>query len=585
MIVLRRVAPALGAALVGIVAAGSAATLAAQIPLSRQVVNAPRLLVTNPAIERPSDSLTSINLGDAIRQRMVRVVGDHFHVVSRDEMNKALATYGMNPDQIVSAVVARSFATSLQARTMLTSTLSRAAGGRYKVTARLAGLSDDAGNTVRRVQGEGQSLESFGNDVAEAFGNAVKAHDDAKACIDKLDQPKPDSAKAGDLARKALRTDPQNGLAHFCLAQSLKSQHAPDSAWVNELDRAVQADSLSLPAMTQLAVYYQAKEDTTAIVRKFQEMIQAAPTNVKLIETASKVFRQYGHPEAAEDVADQGLALDSTDATMWDLKSSACVYQAKYTCAVNALAQMYANDSTRGDSTFFVRITVTAAAQTDTASLVAAAIKWGQLGLRKYPGNPTLLGQLLTLYTSQQMWDSVAAFTDRVMALDSTDMTTPQATIQALTAAKARYGYVVQVAARIKPRADAQTRQNVAGLLVNAGLPLLQAKPPVADTAGLMFASAIGLIDSTSQLWATAHYLNGMAAFIGVTQMDSVTLKNKDCNGARTEAARLTQARADLTVGKGSPQPQIAQQSVTFLGYIDKYEPHVTSMLKAFKCQ
>ena len=565
--------------------AGWSGPVAAQIPLQHSTVNnAPRLMVANPGIERAADSASSVAIGEAMRQRMMRVVSDRFVVVTRKEMGDALDQFGFPRDAILTAVVNRSLANSLRARIMVTSALGRE-GGHLKLTAHFAGLSDDAGSTVAVLQKDGQSPDAFGGSAADAFSAAVRAHDDAKACLDKLQDVKPDSVKAGDMARKALRTDPANGLAHFCLAQSLKAQHAPDTAWVNELGRAVQGDSLSLPAMTQLATYYQAKGDTANVVLKFQQMVAAAPTNVALIEAASKVFRQYGHPEAAEQVADRGIALDSTDATMWDLKSSACVYQSKYTCAVNALEQMLAIDSTKGDSTFFIRLTVTAGMQPDSAALAQQAIKWGQIGLRKYPGNPTLLGQLLTLYSTKQMWDSVVAFTGRVMALDSTDMTTPQATIQALTAAKVHYGAVLTLAQRVVAKGDAQTKQNVAGLLINAGLPLIQQKPPVADTAGMLFTTALAGLDSVNPLAPTAHYLNGISLFINVTQMDSVTLATKNCDRAKQEAAMLVRARADLTAGKGSSQPQIAQQSGTYIGYVDKYEPHVTSMVKAFKCQ
>ena len=64
-----------------------------------------------------------------------------------------------------------------------------------------------------------------------------------------------------------------------------------------------------------------------------------------------------------------------------------------------------------------------------------------------------------------------------------------------------------------------------------------------------------------------------------------LTLATKNCDRVKQEAAMLVQARADLTIGKTSAQATIAQQSASYLGYIDKYEPHVASMVKAFKCQ
>ena len=135
-------------------------------------------------------------------------------------------------------------------------------------------------------------------------------------------------------------------------------------------------------------------------------MLRVAPTNQKLREELFKYFLQSGHPETALEVADEGLKLDPYNADLYDLKSNACLFLSNFKCAVDALETMYATDSTKADTLFFTKISAAAAEgeQPDTARL----LKWSQIGVRKYPDNPTLLGYLNKAYGMTGQVDSVS---------------------------------------------------------------------------------------------------------------------------------------------------------------------------------
>ena len=168
--------------------AGAGSTRAvAQIPAgggTRTVQNLPRLMVSNPYVFQTSDSAVSVQIGTAVRLRMDRVSNNVYTVISREDMNKALREYTYPPDAILLPQVQRTFALSVSARVLLSSTLARNEGGRLTITARLAGLNDDAGTVVTASQQQGQSLEAFGNAMADGFQPTVKAAKDAKACVD-----------------------------------------------------------------------------------------------------------------------------------------------------------------------------------------------------------------------------------------------------------------------------------------------------------------------------------------------------------------------------------------------------------------
>ena len=298
---------------------------------------------------------------------------------------------------------------------------------------------------VTLTQNAGETPEAFGKRLADALEPAVKSLADAKACIDQRTT-KPD--KAADAAAKAIKALPNHGLAEYCLALLAQDKKAPRQEVVKHLQASAKGDPLSLPVWTALATQYQQANDTANTLVAFKQMLRVAPTNQKLREELFKYFLQSGHPETALEVADEGLKIDPYNADLYDLKSNACLFLSDFKCAVDALETLYATDSTKADTLFFTKIAAAAGepAVPDTVKLLKSAqtqadsqkvradaaaggvadtarlLKWAQIGVRKYPDNPTLLGYLNKAYTLTGQTDSVVAVTNRLMAKDTTEV-------------------------------------------------------------------------------------------------------------------------------------------------------------------
>jgi tetratricopeptide (TPR) repeat protein len=393
----------------------------------RSTVNvAPRFMVANPFAFAPGDSAPAVAIGTGVREEMKDVVGRDFQVIEQQQMNDALTQYGYPKDAILSPALASTLAKNIQARYIVTSTLAKGQAKGYTVTARIHGVNDDAGNVVTVAQQQGESPQAFGKRVAEALEPMVETADEAKSCIDQRSS-KPD--KAADAAQKAIKVVPDHGLAHYCLALLAQDRKAPRQEVVKQLQASAKGDPLSLPVWTALATQYQQANDTANTLVAFKQMLRVAPTNQKLREELFKYFLQSGHPETALEVADEGLKLDPYNADLYDLKSNACLFLSNFKCAVDALETMYATDSTKADTLFFTKISAAAAEgeQPDTARL----LKWSQIGVRKYPDNPTLLSYLNKAYSMTGQVDSVVAVTGRIIAKDTT------AIVPALEAAQA----------------------------------------------------------------------------------------------------------------------------------------------------
>ena len=535
------------------------------------VNTSPRFMVANPFAFAAADSATAVQIGSAIREELKDVVGRDYQVIEQAQMNDALKQYGYPVDAILSPALATTLAKNIQARYLISSTLNKAEGGQYVVTARVIGVSDDAGTVVTLAQKPGETPAAFGKRVADAVEPAVESLADAKACIDQRTS-KPD--KADDAAEKALKTAPNNGLAAYCLALLAQDRKAPREEIVKHLQASAKGDPLSLPVWTALATQYQQANDTANTLVAFKEMLRVAPTNQKLREELFKYFLQSGHPETARQVADEGLKLDPYNADLYDLKSNACLFLSDFKCAVEALETLYATDSTKADTLFFTKIAAAASEgeQPDTAAL----LKWTQIGTRKYPDNPTLLSYLNRAYTLAGQTDSVVAVTNRLMAMDTTDVVPALSAAKALVDAKRPKEAVPFLDFAIR-HGDPQAKENAAALLYTGAAPLLQ-QPQDLQGAAELLRMAVAAASPTGKVQPASNYLLGLATLFQVPQIDPQAEKQKSCDLARQEETLLGEAETALTAGR-SVNPEAVDKN---LGIIKQYKPRVASMLKAY---
>jgi tetratricopeptide (TPR) repeat protein len=563
---------------------------------------APRFMVANPFAFASTDSAPAVQIGSAMREEMKGVVGRDFQVIEQTQMNDALKQYGYPVDAILSPALATTLAKNIQARFVVNSTMAKGDGGRYTVSARLVGVSDDAGNVVTLSQNAGESAQAFGKRLASALQPAVKSLPDAKACIDQRTA-KPD--KAADAAAKAIKVLPNHGLAHYCLALIAMDKKAPRGEVVKHLQASTKGDPQSLPVWTALATQYQAANDTVNTLVAFKEMLRVAPTNQKLRQELFKYFLQSGHPETALDVADQGLKIDPYNADLYDLKSNACLFLSNFKCAVDALETMYATDSTKADTLFFTKISAAAAegqapdtaklltsarTQADTQKVLADAAaggmpdtlrlkKWAMAGVRKYPNNATLLGYLNKAYSLTGQVDSVVSVTNRIMAKDTTAIVPALSAAKSLIDAKRPKEALPFLDFAIK-HGDPQAKENAAALLYTGAAPLLQ-QPQDLVGASELLRMAVASANPTGKVYPAANYLLGLATLFQVPQIDPQAEKQKSCDLARQEETLLAESDSALTAGR-TVNPEAVDKN---LGIIKQYKPRIASMLKAYKCK
>jgi tetratricopeptide (TPR) repeat protein len=561
----------------GVLAGLIGSPLTAQIPTNSRIGSQPttplpKLMVSNPYARRSEDSLTSVQVANALRTRMERVASGTYQVVTRAQMNEALVGYGYTPDAILQPPVQRQFASAVNARVLLGTHMAQSGAGQITVTARLIGLNDDAGTVVVATRSSGQSLDAFGTSIADQLQPVVKASKDAKLCVD---QRTTDAKKAETAARRALTTNPKNGLAHLCLAQLAADRKAPSDSLIQMLNRAIEGDPQSLPALVMLAKEFQTRADTTKLATTYMQMLVAAPTNDQLRAEALRFLLSAGRLDLARKVAEDALALDEFNPELYDLMSNVCIFENNYKCAVDALEQLFAIDSTKADSSFYIMIAAVASQPSESPDTVRL-IKWTQAGVNKNPTNSTLVSQLLGAYALRGEADSMVSVAQRLLAIDTTNVAPALLVINEL--AKQNRGQdaaaLIEV---VKQRGTADDKEQVAIVLVNASFKLLQEPQDLIKSAELA-RQALAMVDSTStRAWPNANWSLGLATVFQISKLDPETERQKSCEMARQEDALSQESLAALTVAR-TIKPDVEQ----YIGYLNSLKPRVASMIRAY---
>ena len=528
-----------------------------------------RVMVANPYASATSDSAAAVAIAAGMRTRLGGVAGRDYSIVSDSVMNAALEQFGYPRNAILSPANALILAKQIPGtKGIITSTLARPEGGLYTMTSRFFGVLADAGIVESHQQNPGEKLEAFGQRAAEHFGPAFDAFDDAKECED-LRATKPDEATKA--AERSLKSVPGQGLAHLCLAHIAIAQKKPRPEIIAHLSAATKGDPLSLTAWTLLADQQEQAGDTAAVITSFKQMLLVAPANQKLREGIFKYLLQAGKPNVARDVADEGLKLDPNNWDLYDLKSNACLFQSDFKCAIDALVQAYAVDSTRADSSFYKKIAVAAAQQPDTARL----LQWSQRGLKRYPNNLELLGYAEQGYLLTGQVDSVVSVAKRMLALDPEQLDPELAAIQSLASA-GRIAEAAPLVDMVRAKGSPQQREQLSAILANAALPLLQKAeyPAAADLARQCVKSA----DPKGRIIGSCQLILGLSAFQSAATMDGETEKNKSCDLARKEDALVQEAEVALTAAKAT-RPDAVEKP---LAAVPQFKARTASMIKSY---
>ena len=563
----------------GAIMVGTAVPAAAQLRASRPprpTQNLPRLLVANPHTFVTADSAASVRVGSGLRDKIETVADKWYQVITRAQMNDALLQYGYPPDAILPPLVARQLATQLQARAIVFGSLNRGEGGKVSVETRLMARNDQTGFIVTSAQATGQSFEDFGAKIGESLKGAFAALPDAIACQD-LSVGEP--AKAIEAANKALKAQPNYGLASMCMAQISLAKKAPVDEVLKYYRAATTGDRLSIEAWGGLLGQYQAKGDTAAIIDTYKQLILVAPNNQKVVEEAVRFFVIAGQPNLGEQVAKDAIERDPANPDLQNMLATACLVQdkpEKNVCAIKAMEQVFALDTAKADTFNIQKILFVAAKDSSNA---AAYLKWAQFGSTKYPSNLAILTDLRKAYELAGPTDSVVAINRRIYALDATDLSPIMRSVRLLFKEK-RFKEGIELGAVILAKGQDNDKGNYGIILAQeVGIPILQTQPVDFQFATDVGKMAIALLKPGTRQYQLASYVVGFGMLGQLSAKDTEAMNAKTCDAVNLYDAFITETKTALTAGQ-SIQPDVVGQRIQAID--QSFTPRVAQMKKVY---
>ncbi len=544
---------------------GTTSTMAAQIRAGssigrQQVNNAPMMLVGNPIPASAQDSSLAVELGSSLRERMARMVGRDYQIVTRERMNEALDTYGYHADALLPPFEVRRLILAANGTLYVHGSLSRNAQGGIMLSQRFASTrsSDGAGYIANTVQQSGESLDRFAQRAVDALKDPVKAYADARQCVDNAAT---DRAKARSAAEKALKAVPNYGLAEFCLGALAVADDSVSAAGETHFRNALRTDSMAIPAYSALALINFYRSDTTGTVGVWQQVLRVEPRNQQLRDQAFELFRQFGRQDAAEEVADEGIRLDPNNFDWYDLKSNTCLAQEKFTCALEVLEQGFSMDSTRADTAFFRNISAAAQFAGDNDKFV----HWATIGAERYPDDRGMLSSAARANGIAGNVEKAKEYAAKLLVIDPEDTEPVQFVVAAISqmtdgpekieATRELWSFNAQV----RDSYDDMAKTYMAQAYVNASSNLYNAADYAGSRAFADSALAMGIEDT--ELLSYAGFFSAFSQISsGAFNEEATAIRGQgtSCAALDAYAAKVDGEIASLKLATQSSNAQVA---------------------------
>jgi tetratricopeptide (TPR) repeat protein len=272
--------------LVAVLAVGAAASAPAQLAVTQPTE---KLLVLPLMVSSPADSVVSIAVMDAARERLGSLARYKVLLVTKSKMCEALAASGFPCDGLMDARQAEQLARFLSVNSWTLGTLSHNSS---TLTAQVHVVSGGSGfsATFTATGGPNGSPQPLSEAIAQRLSAIIRAAEYARNCTEQ--RGRNNVAKALDEARKALAIEPNLPAAHLCLLSVFEIQRlGPDSAIAHAL-AALKGDSLNGEAWRRLGDAYLAKGDSARYYDSYVGLARSDIHNPNLVVGIASLLEQ-----------------------------------------------------------------------------------------------------------------------------------------------------------------------------------------------------------------------------------------------------------------------------------------------------
>ena len=567
-----------------------------------------KLLVLALMVKTPADSVMSVAVMDAAREKLGQMARSRVQVIPKPKLCEALKASDYPCDVLLDETQANQLARFLAVNAYITGTLERSGG---TLTARVR-LRDIGGSGLAALfsvsSGNPATAASLGEAIALRTNTITRAAEQARECTDQ--RQKSQFANALDAARKALAIEPNLTAAHLCIATVYEAQHLPIDSIVAAALRATRGDSLNATAWETIGHAYQQKGDTLKAIDAFTHELAGEPQNVQLRLGVVELLRQQRQFAQAKALLDDGLAHNSGDQRMLDFRQRICIEGDLWRCALDGFVEQARNDTSRLADTTLLKAALGAAQQiSDTQQLLF----FSRAGVQRFPKSAAFWKALGSAYDLKGQKDSSVWAYKQSLKLDPTDVKgsllvaraivegttydTAQANkLKADTAAlrALRYAFADRIdSARVYltpalGSSDSTDRVSAAVFMLTAGSKIAQAGAydrayPWLDQLLQVVAprTPADTVGPRQQIRLQASFWYGVSSVASLSGPYSAMIKSKNCAEAKAINDRIARTKDALIFGARVHPPT----ANAMLQNVAKFEAVMPQVKKQFKCK
>jgi len=564
-----------------------------------------KLLLLPLTVRAAADSLTSIQVMDAARDRLTALARYKVLVVPKSKLCEALGASGYPCDVLMQDGEASQLARFLQVNAYNTGWLQRS-GAKVNATVRMHENGGSGMAALIQVSASG-TPQAVGDTLAQRLNSIIRAAESARDCQDK--RQKGALPAALDAARKAILIEPNLPAAHLCIAVVYEAQRMPLDSMLGEYQRALKGDSLNGQAWDAIAHIYQQKSDTSGWIDALKHEIASEPRNARLrMATAVQLGQIKRYPEAC-DLLKAGLDLNPQDPAMHELRQRLGVEGEQWPCVLEELHAALTGDSTHAKDSTFVNTAIGAAQKANDA---AEQVFWTSVAVKYFPKNAGYWNAHGTAFEAAGQLDSALVAYRQSLTLNPGNIATSLLVAEFIVnhAPWDTVAYRMADTAVGKPRMRQQLADRVDSamaylqpalaapdsspyrlkaelIMLTAGQKLSQAQAydrafPWLDQLLTLIAPATpaDTLGSRQQLRVPASFWYGFASMQTLGPPFNKMYKEKSCALAKPMNDRLAKTRAALLLSRRL-SPQLVDQLLNSLG---KAEAGMPQFKKAYKC-
>jgi len=592
--------------------AGAAGSAAAQLAVQQPTE---KLLVL-PLAAATADSATSIQLGDAVRDRIGQLAKYKVMVIPKAKLCEALQASGFPCDVLLDDQQARQLARFLSVQAYLTGQLLRR-DATLVANVRVIDISSAGmAATYTVTNGNPGTVQALAEAITQRLNTVIRASEQSRECT--KNRQSTQFARALASARKALAIDSTSAGANLCIATVYEAQRMPVDSVIAASNRALKGDACNTTAWENVARGWQQKGDTLKSIEAFIGGLECEPRNTGRRMAIGQLLRQIRQYQRAADLLDEGLKLNPGDQQMLDLRTRICIEGSLWKCAVSGLAEQLQHDSALAKDTGFLNTAIGAAqSAADTQRLDA----FTRVALRQFPNSIRFLKARGGAFETAGQIDSALGVYKKTLALEQGNDVSLSLLIAKTMVDHAVYD--TAAARRFTQAKDSfglRALQQAFGEKVDSARPYLHPGLVSSDTGQKLTAAVLMLTGGSkiaqaaaydkSYIWldtllqvvaprsptdtvgprfqvrVNSSFWFGLSSVLTLSKPYQVMTQLKGSDPLRCEKAkaifdRLDRTRAALTLGRRVHPPTADQM----LGFVAQYEKARAQVKAAFKCR